>query len=115
MFRAVRTLAVAVLLGLASTLAVGATPAHALDLDQARAQGLIGERADGYAGVVTPSAEANALVADVNARRRAAYADIAAKNGTSPEAVGSVTAERLIARLPKGAFVQDASGRWVRK
>ncbi len=115
MFRAARTLAVAVLLGLASALAAGASPAHALDLDQARAQGLIGEQVDGFAGVVTPSPEANALVADVNARRRAAYADIAAKNATTPEAVAAVTAERLIARLPKGAFVKDASGRWVRK
>ena len=111
MFRAVRTLAISALLALA----VGATPALALDLEQARAEGLIGEQADGYIGVVTPSPEANALVADVNARRRTAYGDIAAKNGTSPAAVGAVTAERLIARLPKGAFVQDASGRWVRK
>ena len=110
MFAAVRILAVSVLLALAV-----AAPAHALELEQARAQGLIGEQADGYIGAVAPSPEANALVADVNARRRAAYGDIAAKNGTSPDAVAAVTAERLIARLPKGAFVQGASGGWVRK
>ena len=109
MFRAVRILAVSVLLALA------AGSAHALELEQARAQGLIGEQSDGYIGAVTPSAEVDALVADVNTRRRAAYGDIAAKNGTSSDTVAAVTAERLIARLPKGAFVQGAGGAWVRK
>jgi uncharacterized protein YdbL (DUF1318 family) len=89
--------------------------AVALDLEQARAQGLVGEQADGFVGVVSSTPETEALAASVNAQRRAAYADIASRNGTTADAVAAVTAERVIARLPRGSWVRDSTGAWVRK
>ena len=93
-----------------------ALPSAALDLDAARQQGLVGEQSDGYVGAVSasPSAEVEALVTEVNAKRRAAYAEIAKKNGTAPEAVGVLSAQKLIERAPAGQWIYD-KGRWMQK
>ncbi len=104
-------------LGLAAGLALAtATPARALDLDHARAQGLVGEQADGYVGAVDPqpSAEVRELVANVNAKRRAAYEDIARKNGTAVSAVAALAGQRLLERAPPGAWI-GSNGRWYQK
>lgn len=93
----------------------GAGAASAMDLDAARAQGILGEQTDGYVGVREGSPEAEALAAKVNEKRRAAYDEIARRNGTSPDAVGTLAAKRLIDRLPPGAWVLDATGAWKRK
>jgi uncharacterized protein YdbL (DUF1318 family) len=86
-------------------------------LHRARADGLVGERWDGFAAVVParPPADVKALVERINAWRRARYADIAAKNGTTVEAVGTITAKKLVERLPPGSYVMDQSGAWKRK
>lgn len=103
------------------TLAVGisliAGAAAAGPLDDAKASGLVGERPDGYLGIVpsTVPLEVSQLVEEVNAQRRAAYADIAAKNGTSVEAVGVLTAEKLYQRAEPGAYLMNKSGQWTRK
>jgi uncharacterized protein YdbL (DUF1318 family) len=106
----IRSLAAALALGLAA-----AAPASALDLDQARAEGLVGEQADGYVGLVQDTPDARALVARINSERAAAYAEIARKNGTSTDAVAALTAQRVVARLPKGSWVKDSTGSWIRK
>ena len=63
----------------------GATPAWASPLDEAKGRGALGERYDGYLGVVSASASAadQALAQDINAKRKAHYAGIGAKNGAS--------------------------------
>jgi hypothetical protein len=93
-----------------------ALPSAALDLDTARAQGLVGEQSDGYVGAVSPSAsgDVKALVAEVNGKRRAAYADIAKKNGTAPDAVAALSGQKLIERAPAGQWIGD-KGRWTQK
>ena len=93
-----------------------ALPSAALDLDAARAQGLVGEQSDGFVGAVSasPSADVQALVSQVNAKRRAAYADIAKKNGTAPEAVAALSAQKLIERAPAGQWIFE-KGRWTQK
>ena len=93
-----------------------ALPSAALDLDAARQQGLVGEQSDGYvgAGSASPSAEVKALVAEVNGKRRAAYAEIAQKNGTAPEAVAALSGQKLIERAPAGQWVW-ANGSWTKK
>jgi hypothetical protein len=94
-----------------------ASPAATLDLDAAKRDGLLGERADGYVGVVLaePAAELQALADDVNARRRAAYQEIARQNGTSIDAVAALAGRKLVERAPSGQWVTDASGRWYQK
>lgn len=100
-------------------LAIGVwvTPAivYALDLEQAKAQGLVGEQPDGYLGVVKATPEVVALVADINKKRRAAYEDIARKNGITVEQVAVLAGEKAIARTAQGSFIRTPDGRWIRK
>jgi len=92
-----------------------AAPAWSLDLDEARSRGLLGEQVDGYVGTVVakPSAEVVALAKQVNARRRAHYAEIAARNGTAIEAVAALAAKKLIESAPSGQWIKPNGG-WVK-
>jgi uncharacterized protein YdbL (DUF1318 family) len=101
---------------LALLFALGAAlPAAALDLADAKARGLVGEQADGYLGVVSGGGEAGALAQQVNAKRRAEYAEIARKNGTTPEAVAALAGKKLVERTPGGQYVRGSDGVWVKK
>ena len=95
---------------------VWAGSAAALDLDAAKAQGLVGERTDGYVAAVapTPSADVQALVADVNAKRKTTYAGIAQQNGTDVDKVAALAAQKMLAKAPAGSWIFD-SGRWYQK
>lgn len=90
--------------------------AQALDLDSARSQGLVGEMTDGYIGAVKGQGdeEVRRLVAEVNAKRRAAYEAIARENGTAVEAVAALAGQKLIGRAPAGSWIGD-DGRWYQK
>ena len=92
-----------------------ASPAFAIDLDQARAAGQIGERADGLVGAVTTTsnAEVTALIETINKARLEAYRALAQKEGTPLDAVQAVAGERQMqAAARNGWYVMDASGRW---
>lgn len=73
--------------------AVVAVPALAQDdaaVSAARAQGQVGEQADGYLGFVgAPSAALRAAVDAVNIKRRAIYTDLAAKRGATVQEVAA--------------------------
>jgi uncharacterized protein len=92
-------------------------PAAAIDLDAAKGKGLVGEKADGFLGIVSanPSAEVKALAGSVNAQRRAKYEEIARKNGTAVDAVAALAGQKLVDRAPAGQWVTDAAGNWHRK
>jgi uncharacterized protein YdbL (DUF1318 family) len=98
-------------------LIIAATPLLAGPLDDAKAAGQVGEQADGYVGLVDANAPpaARQLVDDVNARRQAKYAEIAAKRGVSVEAVAQITGEKLIGRAGAGEHVRGADGSWRQK
>ncbi|WP_341501950.1 YdbL family protein [Gallaecimonas sp. GXIMD4217] len=89
--------------------------AFALGLGEAKSQGLVGEQPDGYLGIVQSSPQVVALVQDINAKRRQAYIEIARKNGVSLEQVAKLAGQKAIARAPRGQFIRDKSGRWVKK
>lgn len=96
--------------------AMGVTAlAHALSLDQAKGSGLVGEKPDGYLGVVQASPEVEKLVQDINRQRAEKYKQIAAKNGTALAAVETLAGKKAIEITPPGQYVQAASGEWVRK
>ena len=103
------------LLAFALALAV-ALPALALDLDEARTKGLLGERADGYVGVVPESVspEVVALAEEINAKRRAHYEEIAKRNGAPVEAVAALAGQKLVQNAPSGQWVQ-MNGGWKKK
>ena len=91
--------------------------ASGLDLDGAKSQGLVGEKADGFVGIVVanPTAPVAALVKNVNAKRAAAYAEIAKQNGTTLDAVAALAGAKLIERASSGDWVTDAAGNWRKK
>jgi uncharacterized protein len=94
-----------------------ALPAAAASLDAAKAKGQVGERIDGYLGVVDAGApgEVRALVDQINAERRAKYEQIAQKQGAPVAAVAQIAGKKLIERTPPGEYVLDASGQWRKK
>ena len=89
--------------------------AFALSLDEAKAKGLVGERASGYLGAVSPSnPEAQALIEDVNRKRRQAYEEIAKRNRTDIRAVETLAGEKAIQNTTPGNFVEGPGG-WIKK
>ncbi len=93
-----------------------APPALAADaLAQAKAAGFVGEQPDGYLGFVKAGAPADvaALVAEVNAKRKAEYEKIAKETGTSPQAVGAVTFEKLLKSGRPGYYL--VNGQWTKQ
>ena len=67
----------------------------ALDIHQAKSQGLVGERLDGYLGIVKSSAGVKSLVDKVNKGRRDYYKDIAKRNGTSQNVVEALAGKKV--------------------
>ena len=111
MTRILTRLAMALLLTFAAAL-----PAAARPLEAERAQGLVGDQADGYLGIVTGGTPAlQGQVAQINAARAQQYAEIAKQRGTTPTAVGAITGQTLYAQTPSGQYFKDANGNWVRK
>ena len=93
--------------------------AHAADpvIERAVADGIVGERADGYLGLVKGSASADVQrkVNEVNVKRRAVYEQLSRKTGTTVEQVGIVTGEKQIAKAAAGTYYMSGTGQWVKK
>lgn len=89
-----------------------AAPAFAMDLHDARAQGVVGELPTGYLAAIKTSPEIDAFVADINAKRRAKYAAISKENNQTIDVVARIAAEQIISSLEPGQFYQDADGNW---
>jgi len=87
----------------------------AISLDEAKAKGMVGEQTDGYLGVVTPSADANKLISDINLKRKDKYQEIANSNGTSLSAVEQLAAKKAIENTHSGHFVRLPDGSWKKK
>ena len=87
-------------------------------VESAISSGTIGEQADGYLGVVSGKsvdAQTKRTIDEVNIKRRAVYTQLAAQKGATVDQVAAVVAEKQVAKLPSGAYFQDASGAWKRK
>ncbi len=90
-----------------------ATAAFALDLDQARNQGAIGERADGLVGAVSTAADVAQLVQSINDARMDDYRKIAAQQGTKVDAVQAIAGAKQVEKArANGWYFMDASGSW---
>jgi uncharacterized protein len=91
--------------------------AWALTLDEAKAGGLVGEDASGYIAAVSepPTSEVNALIADINARRRAEYERIAAANAINVEDVEKLAGQKAIEKSPSGDYVRLPGEAWRQK
>lgn len=84
-------------------------------VEQARAQGLVGEQADGYLGFAkSPSGDLKSRVDAINIKRRAFYTDLAAKRGVTVQEVGAATACELFQnRIAPGEAYRTEGGQWV--
>jgi len=91
--------------------------AWAIDIHEAKAQGLVGESNTGLiAAVQTPaSAEVRALIADVNQKRKARFENAAQKTGATVAQVANRFYELAVAKTERGHYYQDSSGRWQKK
>lgn len=83
----------------------------------AKRAGWVGERPDGYLGLVRDDApgEMKGLVDSVNTDRVARYDVIAKRNNTSRETVEAVAGRKLIAHSAEGEYIMTPGGVWTRK
>lgn len=87
-------------------------------IENAKNNCIVGEQADGYLGVVSGAdadAELRREVRDINQQRKAAYADLARRNGVTIEVTAALTAEKLMNQAGPGQCVRDQSGAWIRR
>ena len=86
-----------------------------LDLQTAKAQGLVGETPTGYLAVVgSGHAEATALALSINAQRKQQYEEIAQRNNTPLKTVEALAGKKAIDMTPAGQFIQ-LNGAWTKK
>ena len=84
-------------------------------VDALKAQAAIGENNRGFVEVRDPAANAGPVVADENRDREAAYAIIAQEAGATSDSVGRARAKQIAANSRPGVWVQDDSGKWIKK
>ena len=92
-------------------------PAAAMDLQQTKEMGAVGETQSGYLGIVNSavSGGVKSLVADINKKRKSKYQEIAKRNATSVSAVEKLAGKKAIARTPSGQYIMSSSGKWIKK
>jgi uncharacterized protein YdbL (DUF1318 family) len=88
--------------------------AFAIGLDEAKQQGLVGEKDNGYLGLVIIQKDAQILVNDINAKRKAVYIKLAAKNGITVQQVEKLAAAKAYKKTSTGNYLW-MSGKWAKK
>ena len=88
--------------------------AFAIGLDEAKDKGLVGEKGNGYLGVVIVQKDAQGLVVDINAKRKAVYVELAAKNGITLQQVEKLAAKKAYDKTSTGHYLW-VGNQWVKK
>jgi uncharacterized protein YdbL (DUF1318 family) len=100
-------------------LALAASPASAQispAVVQAKAAGVVGERFDGYLGLVSNAPDSlRRQVAQINIRRRALYSSLAQRKGVTTEEVGITAGCSTLRRVGVGEYYFIAQGGWQRR
>ncbi|MDE2562875.1 MAG: YdbL family protein [Sphingomonadales bacterium] len=101
-------------LGIAAALAVGGVAlAQGADYQAAKAAGQVGEKTDGYLGLVGGGSPAlKAMVDDINIKRKAVYADKAQSAHATVEEYAFTSGCLLISRTKPGEKYQAPDGNW---
>lgn len=95
--------------------------AYAADpvIEQAKAQGIVGEQFDGYLGIAKPdsaSSEVKRKVDETNAGRLAEYTRISQKTGDPVATVAAAMAEKLFANAKSGEVLKPGpADAWKQK
>lgn len=91
------------------------TQVWAIDLSQAKNQGLVGETPSGYlAPVGNATPEVQALISDINQKRKAVYQQNAKKNKVSLQAVEKIAGKTAIEKTESGHYIR-INGNWQKK
>jgi uncharacterized protein YdbL (DUF1318 family) len=96
------------LLGLSTMAMAQRDPAYAA----AREAKQVGEQPDGYLGVVSGGASVQALVRDINIKRKAAYTASAQASGATVEQFAFTSGCNLIAQTKAGEMYKTPAGAW---
>ena len=89
--------------------------ANALTLKEAKSAGFLGEKSNGYIGLVKANNEAKSLMTTVNKKRLARFKQIAKKNGTSATDVAALAGEKFIGKTSSGNYIKLSAGKWQKK
>lgn len=105
------------LLFLAATIAIaGPAVAQTAAVNSARAEGIVGERFDGYLGISGPApAIVRSQVSTINIRRRSLYSNLAASRGATTQDVGITAGCELLGRVAVGESYMWADNQWRRR
>jgi len=89
--------------------------AYSLDLQTAKNNGLVGETSSGYLGAVTSaSAKTQALITEINAKRKLKYKEIAARNKTSLQTIEKLAGKKAMEKSKSGSYI-NSNGSWQKK
>lgn len=83
-------------------------------VDALKGQEAVGETNRGFLEE-RKSGAATAVVAEENKDREAVYAYIAKETGANVDSVGRARAKQIAANSKPGVWVQDETGRWIKK
>lgn len=89
--------------------------AATLTLNEARAQGRVGETLSGYLAPVKQDPETLALVSRFNAARTESYQKLADSNNLPVDEVAKMAGQKLVARAQPGEYVKGINGKWLKK
>lgn len=94
----------------------GSVSVFAQTLSEAKAQGLVGEKLSGYLGAPKkPSAKTQALIDNINQKRKAHYQKIAKKVGESLTVVETQAGKKAIDKTSAGNYIEKSPGQWAKK
>ena len=96
------------LTGLSAAAMAQRDPAYAA----AREAKEVGEQPDGYLGVVKGGPAIQALVRDINIKRKAAYTASAQASGSTVEQFAFTSGCNLVAKVGQGEMYKTPSGQW---
>ena len=96
------------LTGLSAAAMAQRDPAYAA----AREAKQVGEQPDGYLGVVSGGVAVQALVRDINIKRKAAYTASAQASGSTVEQFAFTSGCNLVAKVGQGEMYKTPSGQW---
>ncbi len=72
----------------------------------------VGEQPDGYLGVVSGGPAVQAMVRDINIKRKAAYTASAQASGATVEQFAFTSGCNLVAKVGQGEMYKTPSGQW---
>jgi uncharacterized protein YdbL (DUF1318 family) len=106
---------IALLAACAAALSAAPVGAQSAAVAEAIQAGQVGERFDGYMGVLgNPSPEVRRQVSAINIRRRNLYLALSARRNVTAELVGKATACQLLSSLAAGEPYMLSDGVWRR-